>query len=83
MEYADLQGLLRPCASLCANQQSFVEVADWSARLTTEVETISEKVVGIAVTTALLGSISHGVLRRPGRPEIVIKAAKTAAETTA
>ena len=36
-----------------------------------------------AVTTALLGSISHGVLNRAGRPVLVVKAAKTPAETTA
>lgn len=36
-----------------------------------------------AVTTALLGSISHGVLKRAGRPVLVVKAAKTPAQTTA
>ena len=36
-----------------------------------------------AVTTALLGSISHGVLRRAERPVLVVKAAKAPAETPA
>jgi nucleotide-binding universal stress UspA family protein len=35
------------------------------------------------LTTALLGSVSHGVLRRANRPVLVVKTAKTPAETTA
>jgi nucleotide-binding universal stress UspA family protein len=34
-----------------------------------------------AVATALLGSISHGVLRHANRPVLVVKSAKTPAET--
>jgi nucleotide-binding universal stress UspA family protein len=36
-----------------------------------------------ALATALLGSVSHGVLRHAKRPVLVVKAAKTSAETTA
>jgi nucleotide-binding universal stress UspA family protein len=36
-----------------------------------------------AVTSALLGSVSHGVLRQASRPVLVVKTAKTPAETTA
>ncbi|MGH3012076.1 MAG: universal stress protein [Gaiellaceae bacterium] len=36
-----------------------------------------------AVATALLGSVSHGVLRHATRPVLVVKTTKTPAETTA
>jgi nucleotide-binding universal stress UspA family protein len=36
-----------------------------------------------ALATALLGSVSHGVLRHAKRPVLVVKTAKTPAETTA
>jgi nucleotide-binding universal stress UspA family protein len=36
-----------------------------------------------ALATALLGSVSHGVLRHASRPVLVVKSAKTPAETTA
>lgn len=36
-----------------------------------------------ALATALLGSVSHGVLRHASRPVLVVKTAKTSAETTA
>jgi nucleotide-binding universal stress UspA family protein len=36
-----------------------------------------------AVASAILGSVSHGVLRHASRPVLVVKAAKTPAETTA
>jgi nucleotide-binding universal stress UspA family protein len=36
-----------------------------------------------AVATALLGSISHGVLRHARRPVLIVKGAKTPAETAA
>ncbi len=35
------------------------------------------------VATALLGSISHGVLRHARRPVLIVKSAKTPAETPA
>jgi nucleotide-binding universal stress UspA family protein len=34
-----------------------------------------------AVTSALLGSVSHGILRQASRPVLVVKTAKTPAET--
>ena len=36
-----------------------------------------------AVATALLGSISHGVLRHAGRPVLIVKGSKTPAEASA
>jgi nucleotide-binding universal stress UspA family protein len=36
-----------------------------------------------ALTTALLGSVSHGVLRQATRPVLVVKTARTPSETTA
>ena len=36
-----------------------------------------------AVTSAILGSVSHAVLRRASRPVLVVKATKATAETTA
>jgi nucleotide-binding universal stress UspA family protein len=36
-----------------------------------------------AVTSALLGSVSHGILRQASRPVLVVKTAKTPAETAA
>jgi nucleotide-binding universal stress UspA family protein len=36
-----------------------------------------------ALATALLGSVSHGVLRHASRPVLVVKTAKTPAQTTA
>jgi nucleotide-binding universal stress UspA family protein len=36
-----------------------------------------------ALTTGLLGSVSHGVLRQATRPVLVVKTARTPSETTA
>jgi nucleotide-binding universal stress UspA family protein len=36
-----------------------------------------------SIATALLGSVSHGVLRQASRPVLVVKAAKAPVETTA
>jgi nucleotide-binding universal stress UspA family protein len=36
-----------------------------------------------SIATALLGSVSHGVLRHASRPVLVVKTAKAPAETAA
>jgi nucleotide-binding universal stress UspA family protein len=36
-----------------------------------------------AVTSALLGSVSHGLVQHASRPVLIVKAARTPAETTA